>query len=32
MVEGQPTAYLCTNYVCKQPTNDAAILGKMLEG
>ena len=32
MVDGKPAAYLCENYVCKQPTTDAAVLLKMLEG
>ena len=30
-IDQQPTAYLCENYVCKQPTVDAAVLREMLK-
>jgi uncharacterized protein YyaL (SSP411 family) len=28
---GKPTVYLCENYVCQQPTTDAAVLGEMFD-
>ena len=29
-VGGKPTAYLCENYVCEQPTTEATVLEEML--
>ena len=31
-LDNKPTAYLCQNYACSQPTNDPAVLEKMLTG
>jgi len=30
MLNGQPTAYVCENYVCKLPTNDPGRLDALL--
>ena len=32
MVDGNPTAYVCQNYVCQLPVTDAAALAAQLEG
>jgi len=32
MIDGKPTAYVCENYACQLPTNDPAILGRLLAG
>jgi uncharacterized protein YyaL (SSP411 family) len=31
-VDGKPTAYVCENYVCRQPTTDPAALTELLKG
>lgn len=31
MVEGRPTAYVCEDFACRQPTSDLATLEQMLE-
>lgn len=31
LLDGRPTAYLCYNFTCQRPTNDAEILSKQLE-
>ncbi len=30
MIENQPTAYVCENFVCQLPTTDVAQLAKLL--
>ena len=30
-LEGKPTAYLCENYTCQRPVNDAAELAAQLD-
>ena len=30
-IEGRATAYVCENYVCRLPTTDPEVLGKLLE-
>ncbi|MFQ5928330.1 MAG: thioredoxin domain-containing protein [Acidobacteriota bacterium] len=31
-IDGKATAYICENYVCKLPTNDVSVVGRLLDG
>jgi uncharacterized protein YyaL (SSP411 family) len=32
LVDGRPTAYVCENFTCRQPTTDPVVLRRQLEG